>query len=100
MRQFIFPFILSVWLLPAALAFADNTATATPTPARQAPPGFQKVEGAPSTENVDANKLVVAAYATVLIGVLGYVIMVARKQSEIAKEMQELAAQIEGVKRS
>ena len=82
-------FVFATGIGLTGLAYAQDAA-----PARKPPPGFQPVKGAPSTENVDANKLVVAAYGAILVGFLGYVVMVSRKQAEIAQQMQELAARV------
>ena len=97
MRRSLFTlaFIGSLWLLPAIAVFAQSgTATMAAEPPRKAPPGFEPVQGAPDTQKVDPNPLVVAAYGAILIGMFGYVVFVARKQSEIAKEMTELADRI------
>src|SRR5688572_11779019 len=58
------------------------------------PPGFERVPGAPDTEKVDANRLVVLAYATFFVSIFGYVVWVARKQAQIAKEMTALSERI------
>jgi CcmD family protein len=97
MRRSLFTlaFIGSLWLLSAAAAFAQSgTATPTAMPPPRAPPGFEPVAGAPDTQKVDPNPLVVAAYGAILIGMFGYVVFVARRQSDIAKEMSELADRI------
>lgn len=84
-----------------ALGWAAGTSTTTPAapPPPAIPPGFEKVAGAPDTEKVDANKLVVIAYACFFGGMFGYLVFVARKQAEMAKEMAELAARIEKAKK-
>jgi CcmD family protein len=84
-------FIASMWLFSAAIAFAQ---AGTATPSAKPPPGFEPVAGAPDTQKIDANPLVVGAYAAFFVGMFGYVVYVARKQSEIAKEMSELADRI------
>ena len=92
-----------LWILSASMAFAQGLGTPEPTDskARKAAEleGFQPVAGAPDTEKVDANKLVVAAYAAIFVGVFGYVVYMARSQGEMAKEMAELAAQISRVEK-
>lgn len=93
---------------PAGLAFAQDEpaeppaaarAEEAPKPKKPIPPGFEPVPGA-TTENVDANKLVIGAYAAFFAGFFGYVLMVARKQGEMAKEMAELAARIRRVEKA
>lgn len=85
-------------LMIAFLAFAPaafaQTGTGTAAPARQLPPGFERVAGAPETEKVDANKLVVIAYIAFFTCMFGYVVYVARGQAAIAKEMAELNERI------
>jgi hypothetical protein len=76
----------------AFAAFAQGSETATP--AKSLPPGFERVAGAPDTEKVDANKLVVGAYAGFFVLMFGYIIYVARSQAAMAKEMAELAERI------
>lgn len=84
--------LAGLWLLSAGAAFAQADQREK---AKQE--GFQPVAGAPDTQKVDASKLVVAAYAAIFVGVFGYVVYVVRTQSEMAKEMSELAAQISRV---
>lgn len=96
---------LTVALSLPALALASGTSTtAAPAPAAPPPPapppGFERVAGAPDTEKVDANKLVVAAYAVFFGGMFGYLIYIARKQAEMAKEIAELAGRIDRAKKS
>ena len=85
-----------LWVAPlsTALAQGETSTAAAAAPAKKPPPGFQKVEGAPSTEQVDANKLVVIAYIAFFAGMFGFVIYVTRQQSSIAKEMEALARRI------
>ena len=64
------------------------------------PPGYEKFEPAPESEQVDATNLVVLAYGAVFLGLFGYVIYVVRGQAEMSKEMVELAARIDRVDRS
>jgi CcmD family protein len=89
---------------PALALAAGTSTTAAPPPAAPPPPapppGFERVAGAPDTEKVDANQLVVAAYAVFFGGMFGYLIYIARKQAEMAKEMAELASRIDRVKKS
>jgi CcmD family protein len=84
---FIFAACLSLGSL-TAFAQTDSTTTAEP------PPGFSRVKGAPDTEKVDASKLVVGAYAAFFLGMFLYVVHVARRQAEMAKEMKEIADRI------
>ena len=84
-------FIGALWALSAFSALAQS---GTATPAAKPPPGFEPVAGAPDTQKVDPNPLVVGAYAAFFIGMFGYIIFVARKQSELAKEMSELSERI------
>ncbi len=88
-------FIVSLWLTSAASAFAQSgTASAAAMPAKKPPPGFEQVAGGADTNKVDPNPLVVGAYCTFLAGMFGYVVFVARRQSDLAKEMGELADRI------
>lgn len=73
-------------------AYAQETKTATP--AKSLPPGFERVAGGADTEKVDANKMVVGAYAAFFLLFFGYIVFVARSQAGIAKEMNELAERI------
>jgi CcmD family protein len=92
-----------------ALAQPGNgSGTATTAPAAQAapaeapknlPPGFEKVAGAPDSQKIDASRLVIAAYVAIFVGIFGYVILLAKKQAELAKEMTELAARIDKAKK-
>lgn len=89
--------LAGLWLLSAAPVFAqDAPAPAGQTELREKAKqdGFQPVAGAPDTEKVDANKLVIAAYAAFFFGMFGYIVYVARRQSDMAKEMNALAEQI------
>lgn len=51
------------------------------------------------TETVDANKLVVSAYAMFFVAMFGYLIIIARRQAAIAREVAELAARLERLER-
>lgn len=64
------------------------------------PPGFRPVRGAPDVAQIDPNPLVVGAYATFFLGVFLYVVYLARLQTAMAKEMEELAEQIQKVDRA
>lgn len=79
---------------PAAFAQTGTGTAAAQAPVRQLPPGFERVAGAPETEKVDANKLVVIAYIAFFVCMFGYVVYVARGQAAIAKEMAELNERI------
>ncbi len=89
--------VAGLWLVSAAPALAqDAPAEPGKTQLRKQAlqEGFQPVAGAPDTEKVDANKLVIAAYAAFFFGMFGYIVFVARRQSDMAKEMTALAEQI------
>jgi len=86
--------LAGLWLLCATPAFAQDGDGAREKAKME---GFQPVKGAPDIEKVDASKLVVAAYAAIFFGVFGYVVYVVRSQSQLAKEMAELAAQVQRV---
>jgi CcmD family protein len=88
-------FIAALWVFSAISAFAQSGTSTPAAPPPRPPPGFEPVSGAPDTQKVDPNPLVVGAYAAFFIGMFGYVVYVARKQSEIAKEMAELAERIQ-----
>lgn len=69
-------------------------------PDRKPPPGYEKFEPAPESEQVSAGNMVVLAYGSVFIGLFGYVVYVARSQAAMSKEMADLAARIDRVARS
>ena len=103
-----FIFALALCATPpifAGVALAQSN-SGTPTSenatpeADEIPPGFRPVKGAPDVAKIDANPLVVGAYATFFLGVFGYVVHLARRQTEMAREMEELAARIQKVDRS
>ncbi len=78
----------ALYLLPlcaTSVAYAQD---------KKPPPGFERVAGAPESEKVDPNGLVIGAYAAFFVGMFGYIVHVARKQTEMAKEMAELAERI------
>jgi CcmD family protein len=75
----------------AATASAQDTKTATPA---KLPAGFERVAGGVDTDQVDANKMVVGAYAAFFLLFFGYIVYVARTQAGIAKEMTELSERI------
>lgn len=78
---------------PAAAAPAP---VATPSPTRVLPPGFQPVPGGEArAEAVDANLLVVLAYAGFFVAMFGYVIYVVRRQAAVSRELAELSARLE-----
>lgn len=80
-------FVLSLWVLSAAAAFAQ-------APEKKPPPGFEPVAGAPDTAKVDPNPLVVGAYAAFFVGMFGFLVYVVKRQSDMSKEMAELAERI------
>ena len=90
----------SIFAAPAAALAQVGTSTITKfEAAKPVPPGFEKVAGAPDAQKIDASRLVVIAYIAIFSGVFGYVIFVSRRQAELAKEMAELAARIDKVKK-
>jgi CcmD family protein len=89
--------LLSIALsLPGALFAqpAGTSSVAAMVPDKKLPPGFERVAGAPEQDKVDANPLVVTAYAAFFVFMFGYVVYVARNQAAIAKEMADLAERI------
>jgi hypothetical protein len=88
--------IFSLLLMFAAVPAFAQTGTSTPAQAaqKQLPPGFERVAGAPETEKVDANQLVIIAYIAFFVCMFGYVVFVARSQAAMAKEMAELDERI------
>jgi hypothetical protein len=104
MRTAVFALFLS--LLPLSAA-AQGEPPEEPAPAaapppvetppkKELPPGFQPVPGGEArAEAVDANILVVLAYATFFLAMFGYVIHVVRSQTALAKEIQELSKKLE-----
>ena len=83
----------------AAFAQADGAPTSK-APVRKPPPGYEKFEPAPESEQVDAGNLVVLAYGAVFFGLFGYVVYVVRGQAAMGQEMAELAARLDRVERS
>lgn len=79
---------------------ADGAPSDTSPPAapgaskRVAPPGFESVSGSPQDEKVDAGMLVIIAYATFFVFMFGYIVVLARKQAEMAVELSLLAQRI------
>jgi hypothetical protein len=65
-------------------------------PERRPPPGFEPVKGNEArAAEVDANALVVGAYAAFFLLMFGFVIYMVRSQSAIAKEMKDLAEKLD-----
>jgi hypothetical protein len=92
----------------AAPAWAQGpaeTATSAAPPAAATPPspqpkplpnGFVPLAGKEAAaESVDANTLVVLAYAAFFLAMFGFVIYVVRAQSALAREIQELSGKLE-----
>ena len=78
--------------LPAGAQTTSTTAAEKPKP----PPGFEPVPGgAARAEKVDANLMVVLAYAGFFAGIFGYVVFIARRQAELGRDIQALAHKIE-----
>ena len=86
-------FIAALWILSAFAALAQS-GTSSGAVARPPPTGWEQVKGTPESQKVDPNPLVVGAYAAFFVGMFGYVVFIARKQTEMAKEMGELAERI------
>ena len=88
-------FIAALYALTAFSAYAQSgTATPSVQPAVRPPPGFEPVAGGADVQKVDPNPLVVGAYAAFFVGMFGYVVYLVRQQSELGKEMAELAERI------
>lgn len=94
---------LPAWAQPgeaatATAAQAQPAAQApspSPEPKRAPPEGFEPLPGREArAEQVDASGLVVGAYAAFFLGLLGYVVHVARRQAAIAAEVAELARKL------
>jgi CcmD family protein len=74
---------------------AAPTTAPSPEPTRAAPEGFVPLPGREArAEQVDASGLVVGAYAAFFLGLLGYVVHVARRQAAIAAEVADLARKL------
>ena len=97
--SFVFALLLvsSVHPVFAQEGGSGEVGSATVAKKKPLPPGFQRVSGAPDTAKVDASKLVVGAYAFFFIALFGYVVLVAKKQSEMAKEMMEIRNRLDKV---
>lgn len=68
----------------------------TSTTAMEIPAGFEPVPGGkPKTEEVNASYLVIGAYAAFALGFVGYLFQLAKTQSRLAADIQELGARIE-----
>jgi hypothetical protein len=94
-RLLLIAFLMFACVAPAAFAPAAFAQTQTATPAaKPLPPGFERVAGAPETDKVDANKLVIIAYIVFFVAMFGYIVYIARGQAAIAKEMAELNERI------
>lgn len=106
MHRFVFALVLvaaPAFLAGVTHAQSNGEAPAahdTPPETDEIPPGFRPVKGAPDVAKIDAHPLVVGAYATFFLGIFGYVVYLARRQTEISREMEELAAQIRKVDRA
>ena len=74
-------FVLSIFLLGAAAAFAQSN---------QPPPEFVPVEDAPLGEQIPAMPLLGAAYGFIWVAVLGYVWSLARRLQHVEAEIAEL----------
>jgi len=81
-------FVAGLGLASASLVHAQEDA------AEQRATSFQSVQGA-VTEDVPGAPLLVAAYALIWAGVLGYVWRIARLQAQGMAQLAELARQIE-----
>lgn len=69
--------------------------TRSPTTAIAAE-GFVPVPGGkPATEEVDASVLVLVAYGAFALAFVGYLVHLARAQSKIARDIQELGSRID-----
>jgi CcmD family protein len=100
--------LLALALLAAPLslparAFAEGattSSTAPPNPAapekKPLPPGFEPVKGGEArAAQVDANALVVAAYAAFFLLLFGFVLHVVRTQARMAAELKELSSKLD-----
>jgi hypothetical protein len=78
--------------LALALALSAGVAHAQDgSPAEDRAAAFRAVEGA-EVESVDGGALMVAAYGTILVLLLGYVLYLARLQAGTSAEVARLAA--------
>lgn len=99
MRALLLTLMLMIFAAPAFAQAPTSTAAAPAAePAKPAdlPPGFQPLPGAEArAESVNANLLVVLAYAAFFASLFGFVIYVVRSQSAMAKEIEELSRKLE-----
>ncbi len=80
--------IIAMFVATGATAFAQGD--------QEIPPGFEPIKGSEArAQSVDANVLVVGAYGAILVLMFGFVIYVVRTQSQISKEMSELASKLD-----
>ncbi len=89
-------------MLWSGLVVAGEALAAQPNDGadRKPPPGYEKFEPAPESEQVSASNMVVLAYGAIFLGLFGYVVYVARSQTAMSKEMADLAARIDRAARS
>ncbi len=89
---------LALWLVVGSSVVSGSPdAQATSTAAAEAsdlPPGFVPIKGKDPSEQVNPVPLVVLAYASVLAGLLLYVILLARRQGEISRQIADLADEL------
>lgn len=88
---------LSVALAPAGVALAQEGGApegGRESPAESRSTAFQAVQG-PTTEDVPGGGLLVGAYGTILVLLLGYVGWLARLQSTTSRDLDRLQKALE-----
>ncbi|MFW6218397.1 MAG: CcmD family protein, partial [Verrucomicrobiota bacterium] len=64
------------------------------------PPGYERVSGAQQPEEVSPEPLVIAAYGLIWALVLGYVLLLWRRQRRVESEFEELRGSIERISKT
>ena len=87
------------------IAFVGCVAAQTPAPAAQAPPSnsppqpqqqdeFIPVDQLPPQDQLPAAPLLIAAYAFVLLALFGYVLSIARRMTNVQREVERLESDL------